>query len=111
MPTEPTLTQVFGANATQDATTITIKKADLATVGLTASANNTAESLFTAIILFAGQYENSTTQETNSAVQITIEDSGFPSFVTRDNVKYRQTTYNINFQKIDTQSALDPDDF
>ena len=40
---EPTLTQVFGANATQSAANITIAKSDLATVGLTASANNTAE--------------------------------------------------------------------
>ncbi|MBC1242280.1 hypothetical protein GNE10_35350, partial [Nostoc sp. 2RC] len=50
---EPTLTQVFGANATQDATTITITKADLTGVGLTAASENTAESLFTAIVLKA----------------------------------------------------------
>ncbi len=48
---EPTLQQVFGANVTQDANTITISKADLASVGLTASANNRGEQLFTAILL------------------------------------------------------------
>lgn len=39
---------IFGSNATQDATSLTITKADL--IGLTPSENNTAESLFIAII-------------------------------------------------------------
>ncbi|MDZ8083197.1 MAG: hypothetical protein RMZ69_23835 [Nostoc sp. ChiQUE01a] len=105
---EPTLQQVLGANATQDATTITIVKADL--TGLTASANNTAESLVTGIILKASGYLNSTNQATNTDIQITIEDSNFPQVVTRNNTQYRQTTYNVNFQSADNYT-LDPDNF
>jgi hypothetical protein len=52
---KPTLTEVFGANATQDATTITISKTDLAEIGLTATANNTAESILAALVLKAGK--------------------------------------------------------
>ena len=50
---EPTLTQIFGAGAAQTATVLTIAKADLAAVGLTASSTNTAESLFVALLLQA----------------------------------------------------------
>lgn len=46
--TELSLTQVFGAGATQDSTKITILKADL--VGLTATASNRADSLAVAIL-------------------------------------------------------------
>ncbi|MDZ8023581.1 MAG: hypothetical protein RMX97_02630 [Nostoc sp. DedQUE11] len=105
---EPTLTQVFGSGATQDATSITILKADLA--GLTAGASNTAESLIAGIILKASNYLNTTNQGTNADIQITIEDSGFPQVVTRNNIQYRQTTYNVNFQSADNYT-LDPDNF
>ena len=46
-----TLQQLFGENASQTATTLTISKVDLATVGLTPAASNSAESLLVAIIL------------------------------------------------------------
>lgn len=46
-----TLQQLFGTNASQNATTITIKKSDFA--GLTPGANNSAESLLAAILLLA----------------------------------------------------------
>ncbi|MCC5626858.1 hypothetical protein LC613_01085 [Nostoc sphaeroides CHAB 2801] len=108
---EPTLIQVFGAGATQNATTLTISKTDLATTGLTASTTNTAESLIAAITLLAANYLNDTNQTTNADIQVTIVDSGFPQIVTRNNQQYRQTTYNVNFQKVDNTSTLDPDDF
>jgi hypothetical protein len=50
---EPTLIQVFGSSATQTTTQLTISKADLATVGLTASPTNTPESLIAAIVALA----------------------------------------------------------
>lgn len=109
---EPTLTQVFGTNATQTSTTLTISKTDLASTGLTASANNTAESLVVAILLQASNYLNSTNQtSTNTDIQVTIEDSGYPSITTRNNANYRQITYNVNLQKPDTGSTIDPDDY
>lgn len=108
---EPTLSQVFGSNATQDATTLTIPKADLASVGLTASANNTAESLIVAILLKAADYLKDTNQQTNTDIQVTIADSGFPQIVTRNNVQYRQVTFNINLQTPDTGFTLDPNNY
>lgn len=48
-----TLQQLFGVNATQTSTTITIVKTDLS--GLTISANNSAESLLAAIFVNAWQ--------------------------------------------------------
>lgn len=46
--TKPTLVQAFGPGATQNATDLILKKADLP--GLTASASNDAESLVAAIM-------------------------------------------------------------
>lgn len=46
-----TLSQLFGEGATQTSSTLIISKADL--IKLTASANNTAESLLVAILLTA----------------------------------------------------------
>ena len=60
---EPTLVEVFGAGATQTATTITIAKADLA--GLTPSATNTAEALFAGIYKKAAVNLNQTNYGTN----------------------------------------------
>lgn len=108
---EPSLSQVFGANATQTSTTLTITKADLASVGLTASANNTAESLIVALILKAAEYLNETNQTTNPDIQVTIADSNFPQLVTRNSSQYRQTTYNLNLQTLSPTYTLDPDDF
>jgi hypothetical protein len=108
---EPTLQQVFGANATQDTTTLTISKADL--TGLTASANNSAESLFVAILLKAKSYLTATNYEANIDQSITIETPGFnaQSLVTRNNVQYRQYSETVNLYKVDSSSAIDPDDF
>jgi hypothetical protein len=109
---EPTLQQVFGAGAAQTATTLTITKADFSAVGLTASANNTAESLFVAILLLARQQLTDANQVNNPEQSITITD-GFPaqSLVTRNNQQFRQNTFAVNLQKPDSGSILDPDDY
>lgn len=107
---EPTLQQVFGNGATQTATTITILKSDLTAVGLTASATNKAESLFVALILKAKQYLNSINQENNVDIQVTIEDS-FPSIISRNNRNYRQSTYNLNLQKVEPTAVINPNDY
>lgn len=110
---EPTLTQVFGAGATQTATTLSIAKADLAAVGLTASATNTAESLFVALLLLAKNVLTLTAQETNAdqSVTVTESDFNFQTLVTRNNQTYRQSTYAVNLQKLDTGNIIDPDDY
>jgi hypothetical protein len=108
---EPNLQQVFGANASQTSTALTISKADLAAAGLTASANNTAESLFVAIMLLADNHLNETQQTSDPDIQITIADSGFPQIVNRNSQTYRQITYNVNLQTPDTGFTIDPDNY
>lgn len=107
---EPTLQDVFGGSAAQDATTLTISKANLTTVGLTATATNTAESLFVAILLLAKSTLTADALNTNPDQSISIDDS-FESLVTRNSQTYRQKTYSINLQKLDTGSTIDPDDY
>lgn len=107
---EPSLIQTFGASASQTATQLIISKADLATVGLTANAANTAESLFVAIMLLAKQTLTDTNLQANPDQSISIVDS-FPSLVTRNSQQYRQNTYSVNLQKLDTAVTIDPDDF
>lgn len=110
---EPTLQQVFGTNATQTSTTLTITKADLASVGLTANANNTAESLFVALVLFAKNSLTTANQENNPDQSITVTESSFnfESFADRNNTRYVQNTYEVNLQKIYAGSNIIPNDY
>jgi len=105
---EPTLAQIFGANATQDSTTLTIHKADLA--GLTPVAMNTAESLLAGIAVTAQSTLTSANQTSNTDQSIVITDSN-DNIVTRSSVAYRRKTKIITFDKVDTGSAFDPDDY
>jgi hypothetical protein len=107
---EPTLQEVFGAAAVQDANTLTISKADLAATGLTPSANNKAESLLVALIQLARVQLTPTNQETNADQSITLEDS-FDSIVSRNNQNYRQKTISLNLQKLDTANTINPNDY
>lgn len=108
---EPTLQQIFGAGATQTATELVISKADL--TGLTATANNSAESLFVAIMLKAKTHLTTANYEANTDQSIVIETPGFnaQSLVTRNNTQYRQYSETVNLYKVDSSSAIDPDDF
>lgn len=109
---EPTLQQVFGANASQTATELVIAKSDLAALGLTASATNTAESLMVGILLLAGQYLKEENQDTtNPDIQVTIAQAATPSIISRNNATYRQVTFDVNLQIVDTTSAIDPDNY
>lgn len=109
---EPTLTAVFGAGATQNATTLTIAKADLAAVGLTAGATNTAESLLASIVLLARVQLTEANFTTNPDQSITVL-SGFDSIVQRDDgagnfSNVRQAQLNVNLHQPDT-FVIDPD--
>lgn len=106
---EPTLTEVFGAGATQDETTITIPKGNLP--GLTAAAQNTAESIIAGLCLLLTTTLSTTNQSNNTDQQVTVAYSGFPTFVTRNNVRYRQDIYNLNFETVDTQTGIDPNNY
>lgn len=107
---EPTLVTVFGASATQSATQLTISKADLAAVGLTASATNTPESLLAAIIALAKLTLTELSFDSNMDQSVAISD-GIDSLVTRNNVIYRQSTKIIEFYKVDNSGTFDPDDY
>lgn len=108
---EPTLQQIFGAGATQSATELILSKADL--TGLTASANNSAESLFVAILLKAKAYLTTANYDANIDQSVVIETPGFnaQSLVTRNNTQYRQYSETVNLYKVDSSGAIDPDDF
>ncbi len=105
---EPTLT-IFGENATQDANTITISKADLP--NFTPAASNNPESIVAALTLLWATTLSQANQDSNADQQITVIPSTIPSIVIRNNNNYRQTTYNINFQKLDPTGGLDPSDY
>lgn len=110
---EPTLGDIFGAAAAQTATTVTIAKADLAAVGLTASATNTAESLLVAILLKAKLALTLANLETNPDQSVTVAeaDFNFQTLIARNNATYRQSSYSVNLQKLDAGNIIDPDDY
>ncbi len=111
---EPTLLDVFGAGASQSSTTLTINKADLAAVGLTASSTNTAESLVAALVL---QFKGSLTQtalEANPDQSIYIAAS-FNSIIQRpdangNQIETRQNQLAINFLT-PSPSVISPDSY
>ncbi|MEH2287163.1 hypothetical protein [Nostoc sp.] len=111
MTTKPTLVQVFGAGATQDTNTITIQKSALVSVGLTASATNTAESLLTAVILQAQNTLTTVNYDANIDQSITITPGFIPTFVIRNNNQYRQDTVTVAFEKAAGIATIDPDDY
>ncbi|MFM6669709.1 MAG: hypothetical protein ACKPJO_06175 [Dolichospermum sp.] len=109
---EPTLTEVFGTGATQTTTTITISKSALATVGLTASSDNSAEAILAAILLIAKINLTETKFESNIDQSIVI-DNGFKSTTIRgsDNVQYLTDQLTVTLAKVDPLSPLDPNDY
>lgn len=109
---EPSLQEVFGSGATQTASVLTISKADLQAVGLTPSANNSAESLFVALLLLQTNTLTTERQSTNPEQSITIEAAiTGDSLVNRNNQSYRQSPYTVNLQTLDTFTGIDPDDY
>jgi hypothetical protein len=107
---EPTLQQLFGANASQTATTLTITKADL--IRLTPSASNTAEQLLAGILVTAQSYLTEANFNANIDQSITIA-NGFTSITVRgdNNASYRSDSVTVTFSKVDTQSAINPNDY
>jgi hypothetical protein len=109
---ERTLAEVFGANASQTSTDLVIKKSDLVAVGLTASANNTAESLLVAVALKAKVTLTDEARDTNIDQSVAITDGFSPSITTRNNAIYLRNTISIEVDKLLTGAdVIDPDDF
>jgi hypothetical protein len=108
---EPTLQEIFGAGATQDATTITILKSDLP---MTAAATNRGEQIFAAICKKASTKLNPTDFATNGNQSINIS-AGFDSLTYRTIGTVQETLLvtqlNVNFAKVQTTSGVTPDDY
>ncbi|MFM6672817.1 MAG: hypothetical protein ACKPJO_22225, partial [Dolichospermum sp.] len=104
--------EVFGTGATQTTTTITISKSALATVGLTASSDNSAEAILAAILLIAKINLTEEKFESNIDQSIVIDD-GFKSTAIRgsNNVQYLTNQLTVTLAKVDPLSPLDPDDY
>lgn len=107
---EPTIQNIFGPNAVETASYIQISKQDLAKYGLVPAATNTAESLKTAIELSSLAFLTATNQSSNPEQSIVME-TGFNSFVTRNNATYLQQQIVISFQKPWTSGGLNPMDY
>lgn len=105
---EPTLQEIFGASATQGANYITITKADLP--GLTAVADNRAESLLVAILLKAKSFLTQTNFDSNLDQNVLLA-NGFSSLTTRGNVQYRQDQITVTLSKPDLNSTINPNDY
>jgi hypothetical protein len=108
---EPLLTDIFGAGATQTATTITILKADLP---LSASATNKGEQIFAALLKKAATALTATTFATNPDQSVSIA-AGFDSLTYRtignETLAFLQTPLTINFAKLQASSGITPDDY
>ncbi|MCC5597966.1 hypothetical protein [Nostoc favosum] len=107
---EPTLTAVFGTYAIQDANSLTISKADLASVGLTASATNTAESLLIAIMLKFKSTLTDEARDTNIDQSVAVVDGFSPSITTRNDAIYLRNTISVEIDRVLTGAeTIDPD--
>jgi hypothetical protein len=108
---EPTLQQIFGANATQNATDIIIKKADLP---MTAAATNRGEQVLAAIVKYATPALTATNFNANPDQSITIG-TGFDQLAYRtvNNVQetYLQNQLTLSFAKLQSSTGITPDDY
>jgi hypothetical protein len=95
---ELTLQNVFGANATQTATTITISKADL--TGLVATSNNNPDQIGVAILNKWTTVYATTVRDANKSVSITTTLGAIPGtsgdFTVTPNVAYMVYSYTVN---------------
>jgi hypothetical protein len=108
---EPTLQEIFGAGATQTATTVTISKADL---DLTASAANRGEQVFAAMCKKAGVNLTNANFGTNIDQSTNIA-AGYDQLIYRTvgttPTAYLQNQLTINFAKVQSSAGITPDDY
>jgi hypothetical protein len=108
---EPTLTDIFGAGATQTASTITISKADL---DVTANANNRAETLLAGIVKKAAVTLSTANFGTNLDQSINIA-AGYDQIIYRavnnNPTTYYQSQLTLNFAKLQTAAGITPDEY
>ena len=108
--TIPSLTDIFGAGATQTATTVTIAKADLP--GLTATATNNGQQIFTALLLKAAAKLTTANRTSDPDIKITIDYGGQTIFPIANSQNLdRQDSYSVLLYKQVPRADVDPDDY
>lgn len=111
---EPTITEVFGASATQNTTSLTIQKAPMAEFGLTATGTNTAESLLGGIVAVAAKNCSEANRAGDRANRnLTISPAGFD--VVEDPAGsgqyYRRDIYTVILYKSEPNTPLSLNDY
>lgn len=108
---EPTLQDVFGSNAAQSASDLTISKTDLATIGLTPSASNSGESLLVAVILYAAIRLTETARSADQVNRnVTVFFGGQDISGSPPNV-FRRDAFSLLLYRATTIAPVDPDDY
>ena len=108
---EPTLLDIFGTGAVQDANTLTIQKSALQAKGLNPSANNTAESLLVALVLQASDNLTETARTSDTLNRgITLEYSG-QDLLDQGGINFRRDTFLVSLYRQQALTAIDPDDY
>jgi hypothetical protein len=105
---EPLLTDIFGAGATQTADTLHIPKSGLSM--LTALADNTAESLLAAILLTASARLSPLAATKNPAQNIIISNAP-DTLVSIGGVNSYRTNRLIGFRHPNDAAGIMPDDY
>jgi hypothetical protein len=101
---------------------LTILKSDLTSTGLTASANNRAEQLLSAVLKKAATSltpearDGTDTVDPNLDQNVALELQLPPSFVSKDDgtgnfVYFERNTYSVQLDKPYASQGIDPDDY
>jgi len=107
---EPTLTSVFGNGANQDINTLTISKSALANVGLTAAADNTAESLFAAILKIAANTLTAEQQQLNADQHASVQSANSTVYSSPFGQRFRHN-FLVSFDDPFVDPGVNPDNY
>lgn len=108
--TEPSLTAVFGVNASQDVNSLTISKADLAVMGLTAASDNTAEALLAAILKLAANTLTAEQQLLNAEQHATVQSANSVVYSSAWGQRLRHNLL-VSFDDTFSDPGINPDHY
>lgn len=108
---EPSLSDVFGGGASQTSTQLVISKNDLASVGLSPSGDNSAESMLVALILKAAQSLTDANRASDpSGRSVTVFYSG-QDLITQASQSFRRDAFSMLLYKPETLAPVSPGDY
>lgn len=105
-----TLGDTFGSNSYQDANMVFIAKSGLVSQGLTATANNTGQSIIAALLKLWVTVFTTGNRTTNVDETVTVTYDGQTGRNEGNNL-YRVDTYRIQLFKLTPPQDADPDDY